>query len=81
MATRLGKNVIIPRVDMSSSVHLDNKGKYVLILGKEPTQGLNHTLAAEIRYSLNFTRPDIKFCLGLHYNEINSFLFINATKS
>ena len=48
MATRLGKNVIIFRVDMSSSVHLDNKGKYVLILGKEPTQGLNHTLTAEI---------------------------------
>ena len=29
---------------MSSSVHIDNKGKDILILGKGPTQGLgeNH---------------------------------------
>ena len=32
---------------MSSSVHIDNKAKDMLILGKEPTQGLNHTLAPE----------------------------------
>ena len=34
------RNVIIFRVDMSSSVHVDNKGKEILILGKGPTQGL-----------------------------------------
>ena len=28
-------------------MHIDNKEKDILILGKEPTQGLNHTLAAE----------------------------------
>ena len=28
------KNVIIFRVDMSSSVHIDNKKKYILSLGK-----------------------------------------------
>ena len=69
----LGKNVIIFRVDMSSSVHIDNKRKDILILGKVPTQGLNHTLTAE-------TRPVIKLCLGLHYNGNNSFLLVNATK-
>ena len=31
---------------MSSSVHIDNNGKSILILGKSVTQGLNHTLAA-----------------------------------
>ena len=35
-----GRNVIIFGVDMSSSVHVDNKGKEILILGKGPTQGL-----------------------------------------
>ena len=65
---------------MSSSVHIDNKGKNILILGKGPTQGLNHTLTAETQYSVNFTRPGIKFCLSLHYNGSNSFLFVNATK-
>ena len=35
-----GRNVIIFGVDMSSSPHIDNKGKNILILGKGPTQGL-----------------------------------------
>ena len=32
---------------MSSSVHIDNKAKDILMLGKGPTQGLNHTFRAE----------------------------------
>ena len=76
----VGKNVIIFGVDMSSLVYIYNKGKDILILGKGPTQGLNHMLAAETQYSINFTRPDIKFCLSLHYNGSNNFLFVNATK-
>ena len=39
-----GQNVIIIGVDMSSSVHVNNKKKGILILGKGPTQGLEHTL-------------------------------------
>ena len=50
-----GQNVIIFGVDMSSSVHVDNKKKDILILGKGPTQGLEHTLTAEKMYSINFT--------------------------
>ena len=38
-------------------------------------------LAAENQYSINFTRPVIKFCLSLHYNGSNSFLFDDATKT
>ena len=30
---------------MSSSSHIDNKKKDILILGKGPTQGIEHTLA------------------------------------
>ena len=41
-------NVVIYGVDMSSSMHIANKGRDVLILGKSPTQGLDDTtLAAE----------------------------------
>ena len=29
-------------VDMSSSAHVDNKEKDILILGKGPTQGFEH---------------------------------------
>ena len=52
----VGKNVIIVGVEMSSSSHIDNKKKDILILGKGPTQGLEHTLAAEKMYSINFTK-------------------------
>ena len=41
---------------MSSSVHVDNKAKDILILGKGPTQGLGeHLLTAEKMYSVNIT--------------------------
>ena len=75
----VNKNVIIFGGDMSSSVHINNKGKSIRIFGKGVTQGLNYTLAAEALYSINFTRPVITFCLSLHYNASNSFLFVNAT--
>ena len=42
-----GQNILIFEVDMSSSSHIDNKKKYILVLGKGPTQGLEHTLTAE----------------------------------
>ena len=35
-----GQDVIIFGVDMSSSAHINNKKKDILILGKGPTQGL-----------------------------------------
>ena len=40
---------------MSSSIHIDNKKKYILEVGKGPTQGLESTLTAEKMYSVNFT--------------------------
>ena len=63
---------------MSSSQHIDNKKKDLLILGKGPIQGLQQRLAAENLYSINFTKENTKFCLSLHYNEANSYLFVNG---
>ena len=66
--------------DMRSSVHVDNKGKYILILGEGPTQGLDDTtLTVEAKY-INFTQSGKTFVLSLHYNGNSSFLFVNATK-
>ena len=44
---RFGQNVLICGVDMSSSAHNDEKNKDISVLGKRPTQGLEHTLTAE----------------------------------
>ena len=75
-----GQNVLIFGVGMSSYSHIDNKKKDILVLGKGPTQGLEHTLTAEKMYSINFTVTKKKFCLRLHYNGANSYLFVNGTE-
>ena len=49
-----GQNVLIFGADMSSSIHIDNKKKDILVLGRGPTQGLESTLTTE-NYSINFT--------------------------
>ena len=49
---------------MSSSIHIDNNKKDILVLEKGPIQGLEHTLAAEKMYSINFTVTKKRFCIG-----------------
>ena len=65
---------------MSSSTKIDNRNKDILVLGKGTRQGLEHTLSAEKMYSTNFTEIDKKLCLILHYNEVNSYLFVNGNE-
>ena len=65
---------------MRSSIHTDNKNKDTLVLGRGPTQGLETTLTAEKMYSINFTASKRRFCLSLHYNGANSYLFVNGTE-
>ena len=43
-----------------------------------PTQGLEHTVTAEILDPINFTVTKKKFCLSLHYNGASSYLFVNG---
>ena len=52
---KFGQNVLVFGTDMSSSTHIDNKKRDILVLGKGPTQGLEHTLIAEKMYSIDFT--------------------------
>ena len=76
----MGQNILIFGSEMSSSAHIDNKRKDILVLGKGPTQGLEDTLTAEKIYSVNFTLTKRRFCLSSHYNRANSYLFINGTE-
>ena len=61
LGNEFGGSLIICGVDMSSFPHVDNKKKDISILGKCPTQGLEHTLTAEKLYSINFTENNTKF--------------------
>ena len=63
-----GQNVLIFGVNMSSSAHIDNKKKDILVLGKGPIQGLEHKLTAAKKYSINFTVTNKYFFFSLHYN-------------
>ena len=53
--------------------------KDILIVGKEPSQGLEHTLIAEKIYSINFTVIKKEFGFGsFHYRGANSYLFVSG---
>ena len=80
LGSGFGQNLIIFGADTSSSVHIDNKKKDILILGKGPTQGLKHTLTPEKMYLVNVSVTRKKFCLKLHYNGANSYLLVNGTE-
>ena len=76
------KNLNIFVAGISSSLHIDNKGKYILIFGEGLTQGLDDTtLTVEAKYPANFTQSGKRFVLSLHCNGSNGFLFVNATKT
>ena len=56
----IGKKLMIFGTEMSSSVHIYNKRKYILILGKDPTDGLDDTaLTAEAEYFINFSKQQL----------------------
>ena len=60
-------------------MHANNKSNNALVLGKALIQGINGTtIYAEKIYSTNFTVDNKKFCLSLHYNGDNSYLFVNS---
>ena len=40
----MGRNVINSGADLNSSVHIENKGNDILILGEGTTQGLDDTI-------------------------------------
>ena len=65
---------------MSSSPHIDNKKKHILVLRKGPTEGLEHTLNAEEFYQIKFTENNKNIYLSLHYNWANIYLLVTGTE-
>ena len=48
-------------------------------MGTDFVQGINDTtLYADKVYRQNFTQPNKKFVVSLHYNEDDSYLFVNG---
>ena len=44
-----------------------------------PTYGINGTFRSlEKKFSINFTKANTEFCLSLHCNADNSYLFVNG---
>ena len=75
-----GRNSIIFGVDLTNSSHANNRKNNILVLGKDFTQGVNGTtIYAEQLYKINFTENN-KFCLSLHYNVANSYVFVNGSE-
>ena len=73
-----GKNVIILGADMSSSTRIDSNVKDILILDKDPTQGLDDTtLTTKKGYSISFIEQQKKYCVSSHHHETNGYLFAN----
>ena len=65
---------------MSSSTKIDIKKGYFNSWKRSSMRFIEHTLSAEKMYSINFTEKNKKLCLSLHYNNTNSYLFVNGTK-
>ena len=63
---------------MSSSVHIDNKEKDILILCIVPTKGIDDTTwTVKVQYSINFSRSNRKVCIIMG---ATVFVFVTSTR-
>ena len=64
---------------MSFSKHTKNKANNIYVMGKDYIQKINDTtIYAEKNCYRNFTRPEKKIVLSLHFNGDDSYLFVNS---
>ena len=77
--TTNARNVLIFGADMNFSVHATNRANNIYVIRKESIQGINGTtIYAEKNFYRNFTDLGKKFVLSLHYNNDESYLFVNG---
>ena len=80
-ATGFGRNVIIFGVDMSSSANIDNKKKISFnCWWRSYTRIRWYNTDCWKICSTNFTEHNKNFCLSLHCDGVNSYLFATGTK-
>ena len=52
-----------------------------MVLAEVSTYGINGKFGSpEKKFSINVTKAHTKFCLSLHYNADNCYLFVNGKK-
>ena len=66
-------------VDLSASNYNTNKKQSILVLGDGLIQKINNTtIYAEKTYAPNFGAENKAFCLSLHHNGDDSYLFVTG---
>ena len=66
-------------ITSSSSSRSDNCKNIFSVLGEGSTCGITGSFESpEKKFNINFTKVITKFCLSLHYNANNSYLFVNG---
>ena len=51
-----------------------------MLIIQKVKKGINSSVGtAEKKYSINFSKPNTKFCLSLHYNGDEKYLYVNKT--
>ena len=79
--TTAGRNVIIFGVDMSFSKHANNKANNIYVMGKDYIQKINELKYTQKECIIETLQTLIKkFVLSLHYNDNNSYLYVNGTQ-
>ena len=75
-----GRNCIMFGVDTSSSVHVDSKKRISkFLVNGLPRIRWHKKYCRKKKYLINFTENN-RFCLSLHYNRANCYLFVNGTE-
>ena len=70
------RNVKLFGINNSSSSHTDIRKKKFLVLGEGRTYGSFGS--PEKKFSINFSKANTKFYLGLHYNADNNYLLVKG---
>ena len=55
----------------------NRKNNFLVLLGEGPVYGINRSFGLPEEFTFNFSKANTKVCLSLHYNEDNSYLFLN----
>ena len=75
------RNVVLFRLDNSSSSHTNNRNNNPLVLGEGPAFGIVGSFGSpDKKDSISFSKARTRFYLSLHYNDDNSYLFVNGKK-
>ena len=73
------RKVIIFGADNSSLSHLENRKNNFLILDEGAVYGITGSFGSpEKKFSINFTKANIKFCLNSNYTADNCYLLVNG---